>query len=483
MKRPLVSLILTAFVLGALPGAVVVPQAFRGPSAPQGVANIYAQTCASCHGPAGSGGRSQSLVDDAWAFGGDDKSIAASIRDGRADGTMPAFKAMLNESQILALVTYIREEGALARLGKAQLRGPRPGDVVKSEKHSFRLELVADGLDTPWGLGFLPDGRLIVSERPGRLRLITPGQPLPKPVSGLPKVWARQDGGLMDVALHPDFAKNGWIYLAYSDPGTTAGASMTVIVRGRVRDGAWVDQQILYKAPAALYWADDTHFGARFLFDKSGHLYYSIGDRGHEKDAQDLSLPNGKIHRIHDDGRIPEDNPFVGQARALGSIWSYGNRNVQGLSWHPVTGDLWATEHGPRGGDELNRIERGRNYGWPTITHGINYDGTPVSDKTEQEGMEQPVVQWTPSLGVCAIGFYTGDRFPGWKNDLFLTTLVFQELRRLGLDGTKVVRQEVLIKNAGRVRDVRTGPDGYLYVLLNQPGRIVRLAPADAPAR
>jgi glucose/arabinose dehydrogenase len=239
----------------------------------------------------------------------------------------------------------------------------------------------------------------------------------------------------------------------------------------------------MYKAPAALYWADDTHFGARFLFDKSGHLFYSIGDRGHEKDAQDLSLPNGKIHRIHDDGRIPEDNPFVGQARALGSIWSYGNRNVQGLSWHPVTGDLWATEHGPRGGDELNRIERGRNYGWPTITHGINYDGTPVSDKTEQEGMEQPVVQWTPSLGVCAIGFYTGDRFPGWKNDLFLTTLVFQELRRLGLDGTKVVRQEVLIKNAGRVRDVRTGPDGYLYVLLNQPGRIVRLAPADAPAR
>jgi glucose/arabinose dehydrogenase len=286
----------------------------------------------------------------------------------------------------------------------------------------------------------------------------------------------------MDIALHPDFAKNGWIYLSYAEPGPTSGASMTVIIRGRVRDGKWVDQEVLYKAPPELYWVDNTHFGSRFLFDKEGHLFYSIGDRGHMKDAQDLSRPNGKIHRIHDDGRIPKDNPFVGTPGALGSIWSYGNRNVQGMSWHPVTGDLWATEHGPRGGDELNRIERGHNYGWPAITYGIDYDGTPISDKTEMPGMDPPVVQWTPSIATCAITFYTGDKFAGWKNNLFLTALAFQELRRLVLEGNKVVQQEILIKNSGRVRDVLTGPDGFLYVAFNQPDRIVRLVPADAKA-
>jgi aldose sugar dehydrogenase len=477
MKKPPTSLILSLGGLAGLAGVFLYAQAYQAPPVPGSVAHVYDQTCASCHGPALAGGRAQSLVDDTWTFGGDDKSIATSIRDGRADGAMPAFKATLSESQILALVTLIREGGAKARLGTAAPKGPQPNAVVKSEKQTFKIELVAEGLDTPWGMDFLPDGRIIVTERPGRVRLITPGKPLPEPITGLPKIWVMQDGGLMDVVLHPDYAKNGWVYLSYSEPGPAAGASMTVIARGRVRDGKWVDQEILYKAPPELYWVDNTHFGSRFLFDKKGHLFYTIGDRGHDKDAQDLSLPNGKIHRVLDDGQVPKDNPFVGKPGALGSIWSYGNRNVQGMSWHPVTGDLWATEHGPRGGDELNRIERGHNYGWPVITYGINYDGTPVADRTEQEGMEQPVVQWTPSIATCAIAFYTGDKFPGWKNDLFLTALSFQELRRLVLEGNKVVHQEILIKNSGRVRDVATGPDGFLYVVLNDPGRIVRLVP------
>ena len=482
MKRPHVSLILRLAALAVVPAVFALAQFAQAPPVPGSVAEVYAKTCASCHGPALAGGRAQSLVDDVWTFGGDDKSIAISIREGRAEGAMPAFKATLSESQILALVTFIHEEGWKARLGKAPPRGPQPGEVVKSEKQTFRIELVAEGLDTPWGMAFLPDGRMIVTERPGRLRFLTPGQALPASVTGLPKVWAEQDGGLMDIALHPDYAKNGWIYLSYAEPGPTNGASMTVIVRGRVRDGKWVDQEILYKAPPELYWVDNTHFGSRFLFDTKGHLFYTIGDRGHERDAQDLSLPNGKIHRILDDGKIPKDNPFVGRPGALPSIWSYGNRNVQGLSWHPVTGELWATEHGPRGGDELNRIEPGHNYGWPVITYGINYDGTPITDKTEEPGMEQPVAQWTPSLATCAITFYTGDKLPGWKNDLFLTALAFQELRRLVLEGNQVAHQEVLIKNAGRVRDVVTGPDGFLYVVFNQPGRIVRLVPADAKA-
>jgi aldose sugar dehydrogenase len=462
---------------------IVLAQFAPAPPVPGSVADIYGKTCAACHGPTLGGGRAQSLVDERWSFGSDDKSIAESIRQGRADGAMPAFKATLSESQILGLVTFIREEGAKARLAGTPPKGPQPGDIVKSEKQTFKIELVADGLDTPWGMAFLPDGRMIVTERPGRVRFLTMGQPLTESVTGLPKVWVQQDAGLMDVALHPDYAKNGWIYLSYVEAGTTAGASMTVIARGRVRDGKWVDQEILYKAPPELYWVDNTHFGSRFLFDKKGHLFYSIGDRGHQDDAQNLALPNGKIHRIQDDGQIPKDNPFVGKPGALGSIWSYGNRNVQGLSWHPTTGDLWATEHGPRGGDELNRIERGHNYGWPVITYGINYDGTPITDKTEAPGMDQPVVQWTPSIATCAIAFYTGDKLTGWKNDLFLTALGFQELRRLVLEGNNVVHQELLIKNSGRVRDVLTGPDGFLYVVFNNPGRIVRLVPADAPAR
>jgi glucose/arabinose dehydrogenase len=474
---------LSCLILGLAAFALTTPQAafsqgMQAPNAPGSASSLATQYCASCHGSGLTGGRAQSLVDDAWTFGGDDRSIAQSIREGRANGAMPAFKATLSESQILALVTHIHEEAMRPRLAIAPPRGPGPGDVVKSEKHAFKIELVADGLDTPWGMAFLPDGRVLVTERPGRLRFITPGKPLPESVSGLPKVWAQQDGGLMDVALHPDYAKNGWIYLSYADPGSN-GASNTVIARGRVRDGKWVDQEILYKAPPELYWVDNSHFGSRFLFDKEGHLFYSIGDRGHQDDAQDLSRPNGKIHRVLDDGRIPKDNPFVGKAGALGSIWSYGNRNVQGMSWHPVTGDLWATEHGPRGGDELNRIGRGHNYGWPVITYGINYDGTPITDKTEQAGMDQPVTQWTPSLATCAIAFYTGDKFPKWKNDLFLTTLVAQEFRRLVIEGNKVVHQEVLIRNSGRIRDVLSGPDGFLYVVFNQPGRIVRLVPAD----
>ena len=473
------SLILIALV----PARLCVAQP---PSSPAGlghgaVAKRYADLCASCHGPELEGGRAQSLLDDSWTFGGDDKSLAESIREGRPGTLMVPFKAALTDLEVRSLVVFIRERAGQARAQGMKVVSPDVDKVVESEQHAFKLETVALGLDTPWGLAFLPGGRLLVSERPGLLRVITPGQPLGEPIRGIPAVWAQQDGGLMDVALHPDYANNGWIYLAYSDPGL-AGASMTAIVRGRIREGKWVDQESLYAPPPELYWADNSHFGSRFLFDRAGHLFYSIGDRGHEREAQDVSRPNGKIHRIQDDGRVPPDNPFVAQAGTLDSIWSYGNRNVQGLAFHPVTGELWATEHGPRGGDELNVVEPGKNYGWPAITYGINYDGTPVSDRTEQAGMEQPVVQWTPSIGVCGITFYTGDRFPKWQNDLFVTALVGQELLRLVVEGHQVVHQEILFRNIGRVRSVATGPDGYLYVVLNNPDRILRLAPAAARA-
>lgn len=443
-------------------------------------ARLAADLCASCHGDGLAGGRAASLLDDSWRFGGGDAELATSIRDGRPAEGMPPFAGALDEQQIRSLIVLLRELAAKARLEQAPAVTARWDEVRASEKHAFRLEIVADGLDTPWGVEFLPDGRMLVSERPGRLRIVTPGGELGEPIRGVPPVWVRQDGGLLDVALDPDFARSGWVYLGYSEAGQ-GESSMTAIVRGRIKDGAWVDQQYLYRpAPDAFGEAND-HYGLRFAFDRAGHLFYSIGDRGVPGDAQRLTSPSGKLHRIRPDGSVPADNPYVGRAGAVATIWSLGNRNPQGLAFQPGTGELWASEHGPRGGDELNRVERGGNYGWPLVTHGINYDGTPIAERTALPGLESPVVEWTPSLGVCGIAFYTGDRFPRWKHDLFVAGLVGKQLRRLELEDGRVTHQEVLFRGLGRVRDVVNGPDGYLYVAFNQPGRIVRLVPAPGP--
>jgi glucose/arabinose dehydrogenase len=440
-------------------------------------AKLAAELCSSCHGDDLRGGRASSLLDEAWAFGGGDSDLAESIRDGRPGTLMPPFKAALDERQIRSLIVLVRELAERAKVEAPKRAGP-PFDAVRlSERHAFRLETVADGLDTPWGLEFLPDGRMLVTERPGRLRLAMPGGVLGAPIRGVPRVWVRQDGGLLDVALHPDYARNGWIYLAYSTQGQ-GETSMTALVRGRIRDGAWVDQEFVYRPPPEVYGPANDHYGTRLLFDRAGHLFYSIGDRGRPDDAQSLAGPSGKIHRVRDDGSVPKDNPFAGREGAMASIWSYGHRNPQGLAFHPVTGELWSSEHGPRGGDELNRVVAGRNYGWPAVTFGINYDGTPISADTEREGMESPAVEWTPSLGVCGIAFYTGRHFPDWKHDLFVGGLVGKQLRRLVIEDGRVTHQEVLFRGLGRVRDVVDGPDGYLYVALNQPGRIVRLVPA-----
>jgi aldose sugar dehydrogenase len=446
-------------------------------AAPRDVAKVYAEVCAACHGARLEGGKAQSLLDDAWVFGGDDATLAATIRDGRPAAGMPPFGALLAAPEVRAMVYYLRETRATLRAGTWPGTSTPDASVRRSEKHAYRIEIVADGLNTPWGMAFLPDGRLLVSERPGTVRVLDLRKPLTPPIAGTPAVWARQDGGLLDIAIHPDYAANGWVYLAYCEPGRPQ-TSTTKIVRGRIRDGRWVDQQTVYQAAPALYVEDNTHFGSRFLFDRAGHLYFSIGDRGTMTDAQSLASPNGKIHRVHDDGRVPADNPFARTPGAVGQIWSLGNRNPQGLAWHPVTGELWSTEHGPRGGDELNVIEKGKNYGWPAATFGINYDGTPITDRTSAPGLESPVSYWTPSAAPSGIAFYTGRRFPGWTNDLFVAMLAEHELRRLVVSGRTVTHQETIFKGFGRVRHVVDGPDGLLYVALNDPGRIVRLVPA-----
>jgi len=439
------------------------------------VDEVWAETCASCHGEKLAGGQAKSLLDDEWAFGGDDASMATSIREGRVDAGMPPFGQALSDDEIRTLVIFIREERARAEREQTTFAQPTGDTVVTSEKHSFRVETVVDGLEVPWSIAFFPDGRMLVSEQPGRLRIVENGELLPEPVTGTPAVWFEGQGGLMDVEVHPDYEENGWVYLSFSDPGPD-GTAMTVIVRGRIRGGRWVDEETLFRAPVELYRKARVHFGCRLVFDGKGYLFFTIGERGHKDDAQDVTRPNGKVHRIHDDGRIPADNPFVHREDAIASIWSYGHRNPQGLAQHPVSGDLYDVEHGPRGGDELNLVRRGLNYGWPIITYGMNYDGTPITNMTAKEGLEQPVVHWTPSLAVCAMDFYKGDAFPGWRHDIFVTSLAAEELRRLELKDGAVVHQEIVFKSIGRIRDVVSGPDGYLYVSL-EPGRVARLVP------
>lgn len=444
-------------------------------------ARLATEFCVGCHGPNLAGGPAPNLLDGVWKSGGDDDSILRAIREGNPQANMPPFKAVLSDEEQRGMLAYIRRLGRQYALGAIPATLPPPDSItLQSEKHTFRLETVAAPLDTPWGIVFLPDGRILVSDRIGAIRVIEKGALLADPIRGTPKPYVKQDGGFLDLIAHPDYAKNGWLYLAYVETGKARGSSMTVVIRGRIRDGAWVDQTDIFRAAQEHYSIDDTsHYGCRFLFDPTGHLFFSIGDRGRADDAQKLNSPLGKIHRVNDDGSIPADNPFAGQPNALGSIWSYGHRHVQGLQYHPVTGKLWATEHGPRGGDELNVIEKGHNYGWPVISYGLPQSREKI-EGTAREGMEQPAAWWTPSIAPAGIEFYRGDRFPNWKNSLFIASLVGRHLRRLETDGNKVVHQEVLFSEMGRVRDVVTGPDGLIYVALNNPGRIARLVPVES---
>jgi aldose sugar dehydrogenase len=349
-----------------------------------------------------------------------------------------------------------------------------------SEKHSFRVVTVAEGLDHPWGLAFLPNGDMLVTERPGRLRSIRNGTLEPEPIAGVPEVWARGQGGLLDVALHPAFATNRLVYLSFARP-SAAGAG-TAVVRGRLEGGNLTDVREIFVSNTVS--GGGNHFGSRLAFDRQGLLYVTAGDRGHSPNAADHNAQNlgkhaGSVLRLHDDGRVPADNPFAQRSDAQPEIFSYGHRNPQALAFHPETGQLWATEHGARGGDELNLIQAGRNYGWPIITHGINYNRQPIGIGKERAGLEQPIVYWVPSIATSGMAFYTGDRFPGWKGDLFVGGLAGMQLERITLRGTQVLHRETLLGDyRRRIRDVRNGPDGYIYLLIDDSnGQVVRLEP------
>ena len=442
------------------------------------VNDLYLESCAACHGSKFEGGLGGNLGDGQWKHGSGDSDIARVISQGLPNLGMPAFEKTHSPEQIRSLVVFIREKEKATASQTAPPPQPKEGAAVKSLLHDYKVETVIEGdLKTPWSLAFLPDGRQLITERPGSLRMVDV-KLLPEPISGTPKVIELGQGGLLDVVPSPDFGKDSWIYLAFADPlDGEKKSAMLKIVRGRIRDHAWTDEEVIFQAAPEFYSSAGIHFGSRMVFD-SGYLYFIVGERGGKLEAQDITRPNGKIYRVYPDGRIPEDNPFVSDKKAIPGIWSYGHRNPQGLAIDPRDHALYATEHGPRGGDEFNIIRKGANYGWPVISHGMNYNGTPLTGITENDGMEQPLVQWTPSIAACGLACYTGDKFPNWKYDFFAGGLR-GELHRIRIENGKAIADEILLSGLGRVRDVRSGPDGFLYIILNQPDRIVRLVPAE----
>jgi aldose sugar dehydrogenase len=355
----------------------------------------------------------------------------------------------------------------------SQTRSPTPA----STEGAVRVDTVARGLVNPWSLAFLPDGRILVTERPGRLRIVSPGGALSEPLTGVPEVHARGQGGLLDIALDPAFAENRLIYLSYAEPGE--GGAGTAVARGRLTDTGLENVQVIYRQRPKL--AGNGHFGSRLVFARDGKLFITQGDRQAYRDsAQSLAAGMGKIMRINPDGTVPTDNPFVNRAGAQPEIWSYGHRNLQGAVLHPETGQLWTVEHGPRGGDELNRPEAGKNYGWPVIGYGINYDGTPAHQSTTKEGMEQPVYYWDPVIAASGMAFYTSDRIPGWRGSLLIGSMTPGGLVRLTMQNGQVTKEERYLGSLkARLRDVQVGPDGSVYVVTDAAeGMLLRIGPA-----
>lgn len=351
--------------------------------------------------------------------------------------------------------------------------------TIKTHDYTLNLTVITTGVREPWSIAFIHKDHALITGKLGQLYVWENGK-LSEPVQGTPTVNSGGQGGLMDVAVDPEYATQPWIYLSYShSPGDASkGPAMTRIVRGKIKNNAWTEQQVIYEAKPEHYRSGAVHFGCRIVFDKEHRLYFTHGERGAGDQAQDLSRPNGKIHRINRDGSIPKDNPFVGKPNVYESIYCYGNRNPQGLVIDPETGDIWATEHGPMGGDELNHIRPGINYGWNIITYGKEYSGKPVGQGiTEKDGLEQPVKQWTPSPALCGLDIVRGGPLSKWKGNLLVGALKFQEVKRVVMKDRKYVSEEVIVKNMGRVRDVEVSPDGAIYVALNGPDAVIRLSP------
>ncbi len=460
----------------------------------------YAENCSVCHGenlegtPLGT-----PLVGRDLIYGDTIGEIAKSISDGSAERGMPAWSETLDDGQIRVLAILIAERRA-DYSPDLKIGAPLaiPEGTIESELHDFRIEIVARDLHPwPFSIAPLPDGRILLTEKTRGLSIISIGGEQSELIQGTPPTHddgfelaslIHGTGWMMDVALHPEYAENGWIYLHFGDRCSDCDSSMNKLVRGRVEDGRWIDEETIWRADAGTYTqTPDVGAGGRTSFDGQGHVFISVGMKGpsNYEGIQDMSLPYGKIHRVHDDGRIPSDNPFVDVPGALNTTWTYGHRTPQGLEFDRLTGRLWSTEMGPRGGDELNLLLPGRNYGWPLYSKGMDYDGTPVEYgknlgiALDLGAIEQPVVDMTPSPAVSSFILYRGSAFPEWQNNAIVGTLKATELYRWVLENDRVVHTETLLKGIARIRDVETGPDGAIYLLLEHAsgGQIVRLVP------
>lgn len=345
--------------------------------------------------------------------------------------------------------------------------------TTQTEKLVIKVDTLHTGLQNPWGMTWLPDGRMLVTERKGEILIFKDDKFTGEKVKGLPSVYANGQAGLLDIAIHPNFSQNGWIYISYAKPVPGGGA--TTIARFKLNGTTASEfQDLIVTTPA---WNGGTHYGSRIVFDNQGFLYFTNGERGSQDNAQNLSNSHGKIHRIKDDGTIPADNPFVNTPNAVKSIWTYGNRNPQGMIYDKVNNRIWEVEHGPMGGDELNLVEKGKNYGWPVITYGMNYNGTPITNITQKEGMEQPKHYWVPSIATCGMMLVTSDKYPEWKGNFLIAALAKQHIARVEMNGTNFSKEEKLLQNIGRVRQVSESPDGYIYAITEGTGLLVKLIP------
>ncbi len=437
-----------------------------------GVEASYQTHCGGCHGQ-----NMSSFVERDWTYGNSVEELVQSISNGYANNGMPAYGAVFSEEEIEDMANYILTEIEGKTQAMLEEENPDLSGVISSDDLNFRLETITDEIPgVPWGIAQLPDGDILVTERGGRLFLVRSNGQLVE-IDNLPEIVSEGQGGLLDVIIHPDFENNSFIYLSYSraNPSNSSQTS-TAVARAVLNGDSLSDVETIFTALP--YLNSGAHYGSRLVFDNSGYLYVSVGDRG-QRDVYPQALDNaiGKIHRIHEDGEIPTDNPFYNTPDAFNSIFTYGTRNPQGMSLHPVTGAVWEGEHGPRGGDEINLLEAGNNNGWPVISYGINYDGTTFTDLTEMDGMEQPVHYWVPSIAPCGMEFASGDFYGDWRNDLFVGALAAQHLHRLKMNGNEVVGYERLLEGIGRVRDAHMGSDGYLYIVVEGPGRLIRLLP------
>ncbi|WP_026464577.1 PQQ-dependent sugar dehydrogenase [Adhaeribacter aquaticus] len=344
--------------------------------------------------------------------------------------------------------------------------------IVADSTH-VTVEKLYEGLKNPWGMVWLPDGRMLVTERSGDILIFKNNKNTGLKITGVPKVFAEGQGGLLDIKLHPDYAKNKWIYISYSKP--VEGGATTAIARFKLNGNQVVEFKDLFQAKPFL--KANFHFGSRIIFDKDNYLFFSSGERGTQPKVWELDNDHGKIHRLHDDGRVPQDNPYIGQTGANPTIWSIGHRNPQGLVYDAANNLIWGIEHGPKGGDELNLIQKGKNYGWPKTSYGTNYDGSILTENKTMNGVENPVRFWVPSIAPCGAAIVTSNKYPDWKGNILIGALSFRYIARVKMDGNKAVGETKLAQDIGRVRNVAQGPDGYIYAVTEGPGLLVRLMP------